>query len=90
MQTIDCENRDVRKAVLTAIGMSPHTLQHVISRTKDVNEDVRAMTYSVFGKKVPLEKILPDDRITLLQEGLKDRHAFIIMCQLTVDLDQVQ
>lgn len=68
-------SRDVRKAVLTAIGMSTFTAQHVLTRTKDVNDDVRKMTYTIFGKKVPMDKLTAEDRVTLLKDGLNDRYS---------------
>lgn len=40
-------NAEVRRAVLSCIAMSPHTLPKVIKRTRDIKENVRKLAYQV-------------------------------------------
>lgn len=66
-------NRDVRKAVLSSIGLTKLTVTDVLNRTRDVNEDVRKHAFTIFASKVPVEKLSIDHRATLLRDGLNDR-----------------
>lgn len=40
-------NAEVRRAVLSCIAMSPHTLPKVLKRTRDIKENVRKLAYQV-------------------------------------------
>lgn len=40
-------NAEVRRAVLSCIAMSPRTLPKVLTRTRDIKENVRKLAYQV-------------------------------------------
>lgn len=65
---------EVRKAVLSNIGMSKHTLQLVLDRTRDVKPDVRRQAFLVLCKKVNIKVLSISKRMELLRQGLKDRY----------------
>ncbi len=65
--------RDVRKAILSVIGISKITITDILERTRDVHEEVRKHAYTVLGMKVPVDKLSISQRIILLKEGLRDR-----------------
>lgn len=72
----------MRKAVLNSIGVSKYTLEHVIKRIRDENEEVRKTAFSVISKKVPFDKLSTEQRIYLLKEGFSDRSKVVqTVCQ---------
>ena len=64
---------DVRKSVLTNIGLSRTTLPAVIARTRDVREDVRRHTYTVLAARVDLRAFSLSQRAQLLSGYKNDR-----------------
>eukprot|EP01114_Cavostelium_apophysatum_P015640 TRINITY_DN4306_c0_g1_i1.p1 TRINITY_DN4306_c0_g1~~TRINITY_DN4306_c0_g1_i1.p1 ORF type:complete len:1452 (-),score=526.24 TRINITY_DN4306_c0_g1_i1:463-4818(-) len=66
-------SKDVRKAVIGSIGLSKFTIEDVLKRTHDGNEDVRKHTFQVVSNKLPVEKLTIAQRINLLKDGLNDR-----------------
>eukprot|EP00026_Physarum_polycephalum_P001177 Phypoly_transcript_01178.p1 GENE.Phypoly_transcript_01178~~Phypoly_transcript_01178.p1 ORF type:complete len:1169 (+),score=188.17 Phypoly_transcript_01178:388-3507(+) len=65
-------NRDVRKAALSHIRISKHTLPSIIRRTRDVKDDIRSLAFDILTKKVKPEKLTPHQRCDLINELLKD------------------
>jgi len=64
---------EVRKAALSAVVISKHTLQHIVARTHDVKEDVRACAFAQLGSRVHIKSLSISQRNDLLKAGLKDR-----------------
>ncbi|KAK5866099.1 hypothetical protein PBY51_020315 [Eleginops maclovinus] len=65
-------NAEVRRAVLSCIAMSPRTLPKVLKRTRDIKENVRKLAYQVLAEKVHIKALTIAQRVTLLQQGLRD------------------
>ncbi|XP_077575069.1 condensin complex subunit 3 [Stigmatopora nigra] len=65
-------NSEVRRAVLSCIAMSPHTLPQVLKRTRDVKENVRKLAYQVLADKVHVKALSIAQRVSLLEQGLND------------------
>ncbi|KAJ3594231.1 hypothetical protein NHX12_006562 [Muraenolepis orangiensis] len=65
-------NAEVRRAVLSCIAMSPHTLPKVLKRTRDIKEAVRKLAYQVLADKVHIKALSIAQRVNLLQQGLHD------------------
>uniref|UniRef100_A0A671X6B2 Non-SMC condensin I complex, subunit G n=1 Tax=Sparus aurata TaxID=8175 RepID=A0A671X6B2_SPAAU len=65
-------NAEVRRAVLSCIAMSPRTLPKVIKRTRDIKENVRKLAYQVLADKVHIKALTIAQRVSLLQQGLRD------------------
>ncbi|KAJ6659402.1 hypothetical protein lerEdw1_019134 [Lerista edwardsae] len=66
-------NSEVRRAVLSCIAPSVHTLSKIVSRTMDVKETVRKLAYQVLAEKVHMKALTIAQRVKLLQQGLNDR-----------------
>lgn len=64
---------DVRRAILANVAVNAITLPEVIQRTKDVKESVRRVAYQVLAERVGIKSLSIDQRLELLQSGLKDR-----------------
>ncbi|XP_041640826.1 condensin complex subunit 3 [Cheilinus undulatus] len=65
-------NAEVRRAVLSCIAMSPRTLPRVLKRTRDIKENVRKLAYQVLADKVHIKALSIAQRVSLLQQGLRD------------------
>uniref|UniRef100_A0A8C9YNI9 Non-SMC condensin I complex, subunit G n=1 Tax=Sander lucioperca TaxID=283035 RepID=A0A8C9YNI9_SANLU len=65
-------NAEVRRAVLSCIAMSPRTLPKVLTRTRDIKENVRKLAYQVLADKVHIKALTIAQRVSLLQQGLHD------------------
>ncbi|XP_040891064.1 condensin complex subunit 3 [Toxotes jaculatrix] len=65
-------NAEVRRAVLSCIAMSPHTLPKVLKRTRDIKENVRKLAYQVLADKVHIKALTIAQRVSLLEQGLRD------------------
>ncbi|XP_074552794.1 condensin complex subunit 3 [Halichoeres trimaculatus] len=65
-------NAEVRRAVLSCIAMSPRTLPKVLKRTRDIKENVRKLAYQVLAEKVHIKALTIAQRVSLLQQGLRD------------------
>ncbi|XP_077381621.1 condensin complex subunit 3 isoform X2 [Festucalex cinctus] len=65
-------NAEVRRAVLSCIAMSPHTLPKVLKRTRDVKENVRKLSYKVLADKVHVRALSIAQRVSVLEQGLHD------------------
>lgn len=44
--------KEVRKTVLTNMGISKKTLPHILQRSRDLCDEIRKETYTLLGKKV--------------------------------------
>jgi len=72
-------SRDVRKAVLSTIAISQFTLDAVLQRTRDVNEDVRKHAFVVIEHKIPVRSLTIAQRTSLVRWGLRDRYEYADM-----------
>jgi len=59
--------------VVTHLGISKYTLKHVLARSRDVKEDVRAHVYTSLGSKLEMRVLSITQRLRLLTDGLSDR-----------------
>ncbi|XP_078660150.1 condensin complex subunit 3-like [Branchiostoma floridae x Branchiostoma belcheri] len=66
-------NPDVRRAILSCIAPSTHTLGGVLQRTRDVNQSVRVMAFKVLAEKFHIRALTIAQRLQVLQQGLNDR-----------------
>ncbi|KAI4895422.1 hypothetical protein NFI96_024321 [Prochilodus magdalenae] len=65
-------NAEVRRAVLSCIAPSAHTLPKIYKRTRDIKEKVRKLAYQVLAEKVHIRALTIAQRVSLLQHGLND------------------
>jgi condensin complex subunit 3 len=72
MNTDSC--KDVRKAAIEHISVSPLTIPKILLRLRDVMPDVRRKAIGKFSS-VPMAMLKINDRVALLQCGLHDRDA---------------
>lgn len=66
-------DRDVRRAVLSSIGVFKSTLPSILKRTRDVKEDVRKLAYTIVSEKLSVRQLAINQRVAVLQDGLQDR-----------------
>ncbi|CAH1247093.1 NCAPG [Branchiostoma lanceolatum] len=66
-------NPDVRRAILSCIAPSTHTLSGVLQRVRDVNQSVRVMAFKVLAEKFHIRALTIAQRLQVLQQGLNDR-----------------
>jgi condensin complex subunit 3 len=66
-------NKDVRKEVVKCIIPSKYTLPAILERTRDVKDDVRRAAYEKLFTDCPLKRISISERVSILNNGLKDR-----------------
>lgn len=64
---------DVRLVALKSVGLSRHTLPHIIQRARDVKPEVRKATYAVVGAKLDPKWLSIAQRVALLRDGLRER-----------------
>ena len=77
LRLLSCDtSKDVRKAVLAAVGVTRATLPQIVARVRDVRPDVRAAAFEVLGEHVLLEQLSIEQRASLLESGLRDRWVF--------------
>lgn len=67
----------VRKAAIQAVAITESTIPHILGRLRDVNSDVRRVTYEVLASKVDPSLLHKDDFILILRQGLQDRSKVI-------------
>ena len=72
MNTDSC--KEVRKAAIEHISVSPLTIPKILLRLRDVQPDVRRKAIGKFSS-VPVAMLKINDRVALLQCGLHDRDA---------------
>ena len=65
----------VRKHILASVAISDHTVPAVIEHTRDVADDVRAVTFKVLGSKVPMCSLSIEQRAVVMRRGLEERSA---------------
>jgi condensin complex subunit 3 len=65
-------SKEVRKAVLSNLGVSALTLPHILERLRDVKDDVRKFTYAVVAIKIDVKALQIAQRVLLIG-GLQDR-----------------
>eukprot|EP00727_Mastigamoeba_balamuthi_P002475 m51a1_g12224 putative zinc finger (1315) ;mRNA; r:50828-56876 len=70
--TLD-ESAEVRCAALDSIVVCAETVEHVVTRTKDVAETVRAQAYRVLSIRVRMSAIPPECRSVLLSPVMTGR-----------------
>ncbi|EDV20086.1 uncharacterized protein TRIADDRAFT_32599, partial [Trichoplax adhaerens] len=73
---------EVRRAVLANIAINALTLPEIIERTKDIKESVRRVAYQVLAERVGIKSLTINQRLDLLENGLKDRSKGIqLICK---------
>ena len=78
LRLLSCDtSKDVRKAVLAAVGVTRATLPQIVARVRDVRPDVRAAAFEVLGEHVLLEQLSIEQRASLLESGLRDRSGVV-------------
>eukprot|EP00026_Physarum_polycephalum_P000606 Phypoly_transcript_00607.p1 GENE.Phypoly_transcript_00607~~Phypoly_transcript_00607.p1 ORF type:complete len:1416 (+),score=260.93 Phypoly_transcript_00607:45-4250(+) len=65
--------KEVRKAVLTNMGISKKTLPYILQRSHDLCDEIRKETYQLIGRKVDVRALTIAQRQQLLEAGLQDR-----------------
>ncbi|XP_029671804.1 condensin complex subunit 3 [Formica exsecta] len=70
---------EVRKAVLACMGRNQKTLQAVLTRTRDIDDNVRKMAFE-FISKITVRSLTIEQRECLLKNGLKDRSDSVRKC----------
>ena len=63
----------VRKAALSAVAISATSLTAVLSRTRDVKDDIRAEAYRILGEKILFSSFSREKLVDIVMDGLKDR-----------------
>ncbi|TDH69624.1 hypothetical protein CCR75_009122 [Bremia lactucae] len=66
-------SKDVRKAALLNVTISPQLYQDLLVRIRDTNEDVRFAAFRTIRSSMSLQDITVHDRVHLLDQGLQDR-----------------
>ena len=73
-------SKDVRKAVLTNIGITSVTLPFVLDRVRDVRDDVRKHALVAISYKVHIKTLSIAQRCSVARHGLTDRHEAVRKC----------
>ncbi|CAI8041284.1 Condensin complex subunit 3 [Geodia barretti] len=68
---------DVRRATLNTIVITDHTLPAIISRTRDVKEQIRKDAFWMLAEKCNIRNFRIEQRIKLLSDGLNDRSEIV-------------
>ncbi|KAB7498381.1 Condensin complex subunit 3 [Armadillidium nasatum] len=68
---------DVRKAVLSNIAITFHTLPDILERRRDKRDFVRRQAYLVLAQKVHIRSFTIAQRVMIISEGLKDRSSIV-------------
>mmetsp|Transcript_36466 Transcript_36466/g.94753 ORF Transcript_36466/g.94753 Transcript_36466/m.94753 type:complete len:387 (-) Transcript_36466:400-1560(-) len=68
-------SKEVRKAVLTVIAITPSSLKILLLRTRDERDDVRRHAVTVLAWKVNPRQLSIEERVQLVSRGLRDRSA---------------
>ena len=63
----------MRTQVLNSLIISRKTIDSIIERTRDINEEVRRLTFKIFAEKLSIRNLKSDQAIKLLSAGLTDR-----------------
>jgi len=63
----------VRKAALLAVAVTESTLPALLSRTRDIKEDVRKAAFQMLATKLSPHDLEVSERLALLKSGLRDR-----------------
>lgn len=73
---------DVRRAVLSSIAATTHTVVVILERTRDVKDAVRRLAYKVIAEKIHVRALTIAQRVRLLRQGLSDRTGkpFSLLC----------
>jgi hypothetical protein len=69
--------KDVRKAALQALAVTPRTVAKIVSRAHDVRGDVRRTAFLVVAKNVPRRMLTGAQMARLLESGLADRSTSV-------------
>ncbi len=67
-------NKDVRRAAVQYMGVTPSTLPHLMRCLRDVQPSVSAKAFELIGEKVPISILTIAQRIEVLRIGLNDRY----------------
>lgn len=64
--------RDVRKAALHSLNVTPHTLTEVLKRTRDISDIVRSQAFESIAH-VHIKALNQKQRTDILSQGIRDR-----------------
>lgn len=65
----------VRKSALVAVAVTPATIPALLSRTRDVKDDVRKAAFQMLARKLSPHDLEVAERLSLLKAGLRNRSA---------------
>lgn len=68
---------DVRRCLVKNLVLTKNTLGLVMGRTQDISEDVRKTTYHVLAEKCTIRHLKIEQRIKLMNDGLRDRSSAV-------------
>lgn len=78
VEMLTCDNSAaVRKSALAAVAVTDGTFEAIMSRTRDVKEDVRKAAYLMLATKLSPYDLDVTERLDLLKAGLRDRKATV-------------
>ena len=78
VEMLTCDNSAaVRKSALAAVAVTDGTFEAIMSRTRDVKEDVRKAAYLMLATKLSPYDLDVTERLDLLKAGLRDRKASV-------------
>lgn len=67
----------VRRSILSSIAPSAYSLQAILDRTKDINENVRSQAFNVISEKVNIRVLSVAQRLELAENGLEDKSVSV-------------
>lgn len=73
---------DVRRAVITNIAISSHSIRSILERTHDVKDSVRRTAYLTLSK-LGVQRFTIKQRVRLLTDGLKDHSGDLYLLTLS-------
>lgn len=84
VEMLQCDSSAaVRKSALNAVAVTEGTLPAILSRTRDVKEDVRKAAFQMLATKLSPLDLDVNERLELLKGGLRDRSASVRECCAT-------
>lgn len=72
------KSKEVRKAVIASLPVSPYTMVYILERTRDEADDVRKMAFLVLGEKAYVSDVPKDMLCPMLEKGLRDRVESVV------------
>ncbi|TYZ65810.1 hypothetical protein PybrP1_010743 [[Pythium] brassicae (nom. inval.)] len=66
-------SKDVRKAAVLSVAVTPAAYKELLFRLRDVSDDVRHAAFQVLGERLSVRDLPISDRAHVLDQGLQDR-----------------